>query len=289
MECFEQVIYNHGEFENGIDIILIEKNVFGDLIYTGIILKAEPIKNNTSADATAANIIQQLGLAIAYGYDCTIQNKRVKFNSIRVITSHYVSNKARNTLIEIAKQQNFHTVKFETGEQIVQLIDRYLPKFYFYQSGLHAQVAAALQDKCEKLSDLQNLPQFSVEERALIDVFVKPHLRYVESKRVEGQRKNQLLIRTPDKVIPKNSRILIVGEAGSGKSVILREAVLTALTENTRDRKPSIPLLVKAYDLAQLKGDKFENILTTVVRKYYNLPDFDLSMLQDSKLSESRK
>jgi len=180
----------------------------------------------------------------------------------------------------------FVAIPPEQLRDLVDLIDKYLPNFYFYQSGISARIAAALQQKCEQLTDLQNIPQFSVKERALIDVFVKPNLRRMQSRWVDGQRKNEIIIQTADQVIPVENRILIVGEAGSGKSVILRESVLNLLSQNTRDDAPKLPLLLKAHDLAKVKANNLEKAVDIVVQRYYGLPDFELAAIgKDARIT----
>src|SRR5258708_4287513 len=70
---FSQVDLTHGANEKGTDIVLTGKSEFGDYTYTSVIVKSTPINNATSGKNTAANLIQQITLAINSGYDCPIQ------------------------------------------------------------------------------------------------------------------------------------------------------------------------------------------------------------------------
>ncbi|MEL6527716.1 MAG: hypothetical protein AAFQ07_18600, partial [Chloroflexota bacterium] len=60
MDEYIEVVDHHGVDENGTDIVLIEKGPWGEYRYTSIVLKATKIKNGTTSDGTAANIIQQV-------------------------------------------------------------------------------------------------------------------------------------------------------------------------------------------------------------------------------------
>jgi len=278
MSQFEQVIDNHGASEKGTDIILVEKGTFGGYRYTSVVVKALAIGNATTPQKqrdTAANVAEQVRLAIFSGHYCNLQNRLVTFNTVLVITNQRISNTARETLIGEGKKWGFNDVKFYVDDDLLGLIDKFLPNFYYYHSGIHARIASSLREKCERLSDLKNLQQFSGEERALLDVFVKPRLQRLESRYVEGAKQNQLVIETPDVVINHHTRLLVIGEAGSGKSIILREAVLTMLSQNTRDSKPLLPLLVKAHDLAKSAKKRFLEILNEIIQRYYSLPEFD--------------
>lgn len=280
---FLQVLDNHGANEKGTDIILVEKGTFSGYRFTSVILKTQSITNSTTKRKdreTAANVSQQIALAIASGHYSNLTNAKEDFNTVTVVTNQTISNTARESLIGDAKMFRFNDVNFLQGEDLLTLIDEYMPNFYYYQSGTHARIAAALQTKCEKLSDFQNLPQFNVQQRALIEVFVKPQLRHIESRWVEGKQKNEILIRTPDQIIPKGQRVLIIGEAGSGKSIIMRQAVLSLLADNTRSSKPILPLLVKAHDLAKATSDSFTKSLEIVIRRYYDLLDFEFDDAQ---------
>lgn len=283
MDKFVQVLDNHGANEKGTDIILVEKAVFGGYQYTSVVVKCLPINNATSPKKdreTAANISQQTALAINSGHYCNLTNQQVDFHTVMIVTNQTISNTARESLINGAKMFRFIDIRFQQGEDLLDLIDAHLQEFYFYQSGVHARVATALQRKCESLNDLQNLPQFTVEERALIDVFVQPRLQRIESRYIEGKRRNQVVVKTSDQVILQNNRVLIIGEAGAGKSIILRETVLNLLSENTRDTKTKLPILVKAYDLAKSSSIKFIDTLNNVVNRYYSLDDFDFESIR---------
>jgi hypothetical protein len=288
MGKFVQVLDNHGPNEKGTDIVLVEDANFGGYRYTSVILKAVPINNSTTSAKdreTAANVISQIQLAISSGYHCNIQGRKVQFQSILVVTNQTISNTARESLLD-GRLFMLNDIRTLQGDNLLELIDKHLPNFYYYQSGSHARVAEALQAKCTQLSDMQNLPQFSVEERALIDVFVKPQLQHLESRRVEGSKKNKMINKTPDEIYTKSDRVLIIGDAGSGKSIILREAVLTLLAENTRDQKPNLPIMVKAHELAKSTQSSFVDAINEVTRRFYNLADFDFNLAsQDANIS----
>ena len=284
MENFIRVVDHHGPNEKGTDIVLIEEATFGGYRYTSVILKTLPINNRTDTRKdreTAANVLNQIALAATAGYQCNLAKRKVDFQSILVVTNQTISNTAQE-MFNTAKNHGVNDIRHLQQSDLIDLIDKYLPNFYFYHSGANARIAAALQQKCEQLSDLQNIPQFTVRERALVDVFVKPQLRRIESRWVEGQRKNEIIVETPDEVIAKKDRLLIIGESGSGKSVILRETVLRLLAQNTRDNTAQLPLLIKAHDLARAASADFDTAISEVVQHYYNLPDFDLASAVNS-------
>lgn len=284
MGDYIDVIDNHGANEQGTDIVLIEQGPLDDYIYTSIVLKAQSINNATTGGNTAANVIQQVILANNSGYNCTIQGRKVKFNFIKVVTSKTISNTARDNLIDVSVPV---AVSCMTDADIIPLIDKHLPKFYFYTSGMHADYADAVQRKYEKLNELTNIPlqSMSVDERAFIDVYVKPRLRKINTKKIQGiKTRKDTVISFPEEVLINNNRILIVGEAGSGKSLILRDFVLEVLASNTRNASTQIPVLVKANEIAKSSLQSLLQILNNIIVNDYNIPAFDISSLVDGRL-----
>jgi hypothetical protein len=213
MGQFEDVIDHHGATERGTDIVLIRRTPFGDPTYTSVIVKSKSINFATSGTNTASNLMQQITMAINSGYDCAIQRRNVRFNEIVIVTNKAISNQAREVLNKHADSQNYQVLHFQTDAELVDLIDKHLPDFYFYVSSQHSRLAAALKRKCDKLNELQNIPGMNVEVRNLIDVFVQPKLKHTSSQLVEGQTKTKSIIKTPRTILSGHSRILIMGRS----------------------------------------------------------------------------
>lgn len=281
MGTFIDVRDNHGANEKGTDIVLISKSPFGAYNYTSVIVKAQSINNASTGKDTAANVINQINLALNNGYNCIIQRSKVPFNSILVITNKDISGTAQETLNNLA-QQNRISIEYKKDSHIVDWVDEYLPEFYFYRSGIHSELANAIRKKCEILSDLKNLPQFSVQQKNITDIFVQPQLLHLDKS--NDQKKGKKIYKTPEKVINEERRVLIIGEQGSGKSLILREASLRILTSNTRDKTPTIPILLKASDISKIMSERPEDttltmIINEAVSSYYGINEFDVENL----------
>ena len=276
---FLHVIDNHGANEKGKDIVLVNKSEFGAYRYTAVIVKSTPINNATSGSDTASNVIQQLNNTIVNGYSSTIQNQEVRFNEVLIVTSQTISNTAKETFVRQAQSMAGVAVTFQEADDLVELVDKYLPDIYFYRSPIQSQLASALKARCERMTDLQRIPGLSTKERALIDVFIQPQLERLNTKSLGRSKRTEFLVQSPNEVMSASAHILIVGEQGAGKSTILREAVLRQLSLNTRDKEPIIPILAKADEIARVGQITLIDAVNELVVRGYGIPDFDFESL----------
>ena len=105
-----KVIKTHGPDEKGKDIVLIDKDNFNQDVYTGVIVKNEPITNassNNKGKEIVSIVSSQIIMCINSGYDSIEEKRNVSFNNIIVLTSKSISNSAREAFLKIANDHKF--------------------------------------------------------------------------------------------------------------------------------------------------------------------------------------
>lgn len=285
MNTFHAVVDTHGPDEKGKDVVLAERDGFGDLVYTAVIIKNKRIMGGTQTlkdRETSTNLALQVTATLLSTYPCTIQNQRVKFNKIIVFTSRNISNSAREDLVNVAARYQFNNIHFRQDEDLVALIDEYLPEFYSFSSGRIASYVQAVKKKCERLDELRNISIYHGEIKRILDVFVEPRLYRETTKTVRNRTRVVPVFNRLQQAIFERGNILLLGEAGSGKSTLLRAQVQQLLDLNTKGKQMYLPILARAADLVTYTGETFETILSEHIRNEYDVQDFDVGEMASS-------
>lgn len=279
---YDGVRSTHGPNERGKDIVLIERDALGDLVYTAVIIKCKDINNATNRQKdkeTVANILQQISLTLNSGYDCLIQRRRVDFTKVLVITNGRISNTAEQEMVRAAQQSRFVHLSCKRDEDLVAWVDNSLPDFYTYASGEVSSYITKLANECERLDALRNISIYRGEVRRVMDVFVSPTLTSTQ-KSAAGDAEpvyNRL-----SEVLTQRRHVLLVGGPGTGKSTLVRAQVQQLIAQNSRGQTLHFPILVRATDLVAIAGDTLEDVLNEFIVRHYGLAAFNLS----TKLSQ---
>jgi hypothetical protein len=280
---YETVDEVHGANEKGKDIVLVEKDKFGDYVYTAVIVKNKDVSNATSGTSKelVGNLSTQIAMTVASGYDCRLQSKHVDFNRISVITGGRISQTAMDTLIKVALQNRFTNIVFKDGEDVVQLIDRYLPDYYFFSSGILASYTDALRTRCNHLDELRNISAYKGEIKKLVDVFVSPTLYRVNRQEKKERRQSRPEFNKLENLLFLRNHLIVVSGPGGGKSTLVRAQVQRLLSLNARGKQLFLPVLIRAVDMVSFTSTQLEAILNDYIRSTYKLPAFDLIKLME--------
>jgi energy-coupling factor transporter ATP-binding protein EcfA2 len=270
----------HGPQERGKDIVLVGKDPMGDYTYTGVIIKRGDISNATSPKRsdTVATVANQIVMTLNSGYVCPIQQKPVSFQKIVVVTNGRFSNSAKEELLKTARQHQFQTMTFHQGQDLVRMVDKYLPDYYHFDSGVVSAYISALKAKCDRLDELKNISIYKGEIKRILDVFVSPTLYRIQKViKGSGVVSSQPVYESFSSLVFRQKHLLIVGGPGSGKSTLLRAGIQRMLNLNSPGKELLLPVLARMSDLATCEGDTLEDMLDAYIAQEYGVSDFQIS------------
>lgn len=245
-----------GPYEHGKDTIFIEKDRLG---FTQI-LAVQTKKGNMNLSRTAhSNIVEaitQLKTALATTVTLLMNRQKLIPNRAILCASGKINNAAREHILTQVGNPN---IQFLDVEELIPIIDEKLPELWL---GIDAEILPYFQAVKRLLvgdGDLEfntGIRKDSILQGAASDdafVSLNLHRTTIKYKKYRGQ-----ITEVPHfeefpltSIIGKKSRrVLIIGEAGAGKSTgLLRIAYVIASKGFEEKEKYKIPILLKSLDI----------------------------------------
>ncbi|WP_321992650.1 NACHT domain-containing protein [Marispirochaeta aestuarii] len=263
----------HGHDEKGKDIVLVSESPLRNREYTAVIVKRDDITNAaTSRDKEiVANVQNQIVMSLDSGFSCLETKKKVYFSSILIVTSGKISNSAREAFVEIANKHRFNNIIFWETQNIIDNIDKYLPDIYLISSGTLSKYFHDLKERCENMTELNNITLYDGKDRKVSEIFIEPKLirrvEYVENEKTKIRFEDSTLYN----LIKKKGYILLKGDAGTGKSTLLRSITGRIITDFELKREKKVPILLKLKMLVRNYEEPVEDYLSTYLALEYSI------------------
>jgi restriction endonuclease Mrr len=129
---FKDVIEYHGSTEKGKDIIYYETDRYGDKDYSGVVVKKDDISGSVSDSSGAMTVLNQIEQTFDEPYTDIYGLKELMIDRCLVITSGDIKNTAAESIRGKLKKSNLDKlVKFFDGNKLVDLLDDYMPDYFF--------------------------------------------------------------------------------------------------------------------------------------------------------------
>lgn len=254
------VEYTHGIYEKGADFIIqTSHNILKTEINIGLLVKVGEINKSLT------NINEQIE-------DCQLKRyvfngkKNVHMDEIWVITNDNITNHAKD---KIHEKYNKLSIQFLDGKNVIELIDLYLPNFWY-------EIPIAIGDYINKFnisnSELdKSLCLINFNER---DFYIEQEIskwnKEWKQKKIKNAKSDTVDIYNE---INTSTIIYIEGGMGSGKSKLIRKLIdYYSIPENfLHYRYLPISISFKEY----LEFDDL-NLFDLMKRKISSIPDADL-------------
>lgn len=197
--------------------------------------------------------------------------ERYKPDILNLIVNKNLSSKIQGKL-----EKKFpDRLKFIESDQLNYLINEHFPNFWAYEDFDLTQYEKYFLEEMTEQSALKNIPNLSNKVSKLLSIYIKPKIFEVKED-LEHQDIQFYKISEKEIALSKKSGIL-EGDAGSGKSSILREIGKYAIKQDEEKRKLPVFIgtltliengydLKKAIDIIVLK--KLRDDWRTFVNKY---------------------
>lgn len=282
LECIDPDAYIEilqGPEENGKDLVMRIKDKFDKYQNTAFVVKAiEKLSGSASGKTT------ELGMQVMQSF--TIPAKledvyeRVPISKVIVVNTGTISGGAKDKILEpiLANGSLKNNVEFFDLERLIELFTAHYPEFFFNE-----ELQTFFQDRLEKIEN------FLIEDKQL-KYFIDPRIKKFEKTKKEliSQQNDKDAVKLIAEQLyghsetfhsflklvteSKQKKVLLTGDAGSGKSVLLYKIVLEFinlfLKENSlksieEQENFSLPVCLKAIDLKNGALDNLEETIET--------------------------
>jgi len=233
----------HGPDEYGKDITFREVSPLGDNYYA-VIVKVGDISGAARGKKNLDAVQSQINMAFSMPIEDIEAKKKHDVNHVIVWTTGKISNNAQRRIME-NKAREYRNIDFKDGQATIELLEKFYPAFFTIRDPYVCDYYAGAKEFYSRLEELRALG-YSSERHRLPVIFVPPTLRlYGELPKRFGGRHKKVRY-TFDDVLRENRNTLIIGDAGSGKSTMLRRMLLKIIEENEQAlRRTPIPILVE--------------------------------------------
>ncbi|MCB0649075.1 MAG: ATP-binding protein [Saprospiraceae bacterium] len=160
---------------------------------------------------------------------------------------------------------DYQNIDFWARDIIVELVDEHLSSFWGHGDSFIQAYEENFIEKLENDKELKKLLKLDDKYDKLLNIFIEPKL-FVFAEDKETQRTIQKRIRLEN--IVNNENHIISGDAGTGKSTVLKEVGKKIVTHNRNAAKKSIPILINSSTLFQNNFDLNEIINSELDRNF---------------------
>jgi energy-coupling factor transporter ATP-binding protein EcfA2 len=282
-----------GVDEGGKDCYLWSTDALGFKMLYVIQTKVGNVTMSKSPKLNLQEAITQLRTAMAATVPDIVSKKRIRPHVGIFCVSGKINDRAKRHIIDEVKEPN---LRFLDADNLITQIDNLYPEYW---QGIEAERFPYLNSLHEKLlnaSDVISLATILPETETLSPItsegFAPLRLMrtYLKPQKISGKVEqlpeietisvNSLLLRSTNK-------ILILGEAGSGKSTILRR-LAEVLIERAKDTgaKLLIPVLLRAIDAAPVETSLAEVAMAETAKfSSSNTPAFGADHLNSGSVA----
>lgn len=174
---------------------------------------------------------------------------------------------------------------FWSRENLIELIDEHLTDFWSHGDSFIQAYELGFIDKLENDKELKKLLKLDDKYDKLLNVFIEPKIFvFTEDKETQRPIKKKISLET----ILNDENHILSGEAGTGKSTLLKEIGRRIIEKNKTAEKKSIPILINSSTLVQkefsvnvIVKDELENSFSEFgIDKVYE--EYQIILLVDS-------
>lgn len=204
-----------------------------------------------------------------------------KFSAVFIVSKYHISKGFRDSF---SKEHKIN-VSFLDRDDLVKHFDNYNPDYWKHDDVQLLDYERSYKERVMRESELKTLKIFSEKYQKLLDIFIEPKIvHFYEDKETKTPLKKNITI---DAIIKDKKPIVLAGEAGMGKSTLIKKIGESIIENNKQATKKNLPIFISVtelydsnYDIKTLVENKlaefFEDNTTILFSKY------DFTLLVDS-------
>lgn len=282
-----------GRDEYGKDCLFVSRDAMGINVYT-IQTKKGNINMSRKATENLLEAAAQIRMMLEVEIPLIEQKRKVLPNKVFLYVSGKINERAREEIVD--RLQRDPRIEFRDSDDIIPLIDKHLPEFWY---GVEANKSPYLSSLLERLTgnsknspNEQNIFQVPIGDDSLIQLYA--YRMELKKKKVRGQYHPQEVTEPEYKEIPiedlltvNSNRILLIAEAGDGKTTSLHRLTAKIASESLENiQNANIPIFVRCVDLAK-EDTSLVDYVASHTSQISHISDaaFDYKDLQEGKVT----
>lgn len=191
------------------------------------------------------------------------------YDQIFIVTSHHrLSEYFKNW---ISEEHKGIPLEFWSRDTIIELIDEHYEEFWRHNDSFLIPYELKFSEDTDKDKQLKSLLKLDDKFDKLFDIFITPKL-YLEHEDPESGTLSKSRVHV-EKIV-NDGCYIISGEAGTGKSTLLKEIGKKCIERNNKTDVKTIPVFIKASQLLKQSFSVYET-LKTILLKTYKESDLD--------------
>lgn len=262
VETFYQVVIN-----------ILEKIGYTNIERLGSHLKANLTGPISSHDHGFIFLQQKLSGNVEIEQVVKVLNdEKSKFNFFTafIVSQTHISKGFRENLIASVKNIK---IEFLGREEIIKQIDSLIPDFWKHDDIQLLDYERNYCDLILKESELKKLKIFNEKYQKLLDIFIEPKIIHLyEHKDTKTPIKKHISI---EQIITDKKPIILSGEAGTGKSTLLKRIGESIIYRNQELQKKNLPIFISVIDLFECDF----SVINVILKKLNPFFSTDLSTI----------
>ncbi|NOR44589.1 MAG: hypothetical protein GQ534_03305, partial [Candidatus Delongbacteria bacterium] len=190
----------------------------------------------------------------------------IKYDTIYIVTSNRKLTDYFKRWIKSKFTEN--QFEFWSSKEVIDKIDSHYSDFWGHNDAFIKSYEEYYTKNIKKESDLRKILKLDKNIDKQLDMFIEPNIYTFEEDR-EAERLVRVKIKREN--ITNGGSYVISGEAGTGKTTLLKEIGSAIINLNHNSNNKSIPILIKANDIhnanCSLKN-AFEEILLKTFKSF---------------------
>jgi Cdc6-like AAA superfamily ATPase len=171
----------------------------------------------------------------------------------------------------IIKECGTTKIDFWGQEDLISYIDKYLPHYWGHNDYFLKSYEDTFLKEIEQDIDLKKILKLDSKFESLLNVFIEPKI-YIFKEDKETERTTRVKI--PINRFLKKDNFFVSGDAGTGKSTLLKQLGKKVIDNNREKGDNVIPIYIKAIDL-QTAEYSIEKAIKNILKKDFGIEDFD--------------
>lgn len=279
IESLESIVFSD------LVINLLTKMEYSDIKKTGEHLSATingPMSSDTHAfiiilEKLSGNVeLEKFKELIA------VERATTNFFTAFIVSPYHISNGFKENLRAEIKDIK---LEFIGRDEMIEQIEKLIPDFWKHDDLELLDYEKHYCNSLLKESDLKKLKIFNEKYEKLLDIFIEPRIIHIyEDKETQTPVKRNISI---DNIIIDKKPIILSGDAGTGKSTLLKKIGEIIIKQNQEFEKKNLPIFISVVDLFDSEFD-IEKVIHEKLEPFFNADltalttDYNVTLLIDS-------
>ncbi|MCD4670000.1 MAG: AAA family ATPase [Actinomycetia bacterium] len=264
----------HGPEERGNDLVMVKNDVFRESV-VGVVVKSGNIGGKTKGkvDEIKSQVEQSLAHPVMLK---AIPDRTFKVSEVWIVIAGILTKAAHERLEKEVKEKSGN-IRIDFGiDWLVENFTLFYPQVFF-----EGKLMDFLAEKILQLE--KSVLTFSQRGKNLSECFVKPLLSKIDIPENVDEEKFFIKIEEErfsfdqlNNILKPRTKILLIGDPGVGKTIVLNKYVLDILQEiwssavqNNLPEQVKIPIKISAKDF--LKIDSYEALIQHFIQNHTDL------------------